>query len=430
MNEINDQAGTVANPAEMSRAVANIAERSQRLVREFIERQQLEAASGGDPQSAADTVNIASAFLEMTTKLMSDPGRLFRAQVNLWNDYLRLWQRTTERLLGVETAVPVIEPTDSDKRFRDPLWEDNTLFDFIKQSYLLSARFLQSTVQTVDGLDPKTLRKVDFYTRQFVDAMAPSNFVMTNPEVLRATVESGGENLIKGLTNMLDDLERGKGKLSVKMTSTEAFTLGETIAVTPGKVVFQNPLFQLIQYTPTTEKVRRRPLLIIPPWINKFYILDLKPKNSFIRWAVAQGHTVFVMSWVNPDESLSEKNFEDYMHEGPLAALDAIAAATGEKEVNVIGYCIGGTLLATLLAYMTKTNDTRIKSATYFTTMVDFTEAGELSVFIDEEQIQSIEAKMRDRGFLEGSDMAQTFNMLRANDLIWSCVVNNYLLGK
>ena len=430
MNEINDQAGAVANPAEMSRAVANIAERSQRLVREFIERQQLDAANGGDPQSAADTVNIASAFLEMTTKLMADPGRLFRAQVNLWNDYLRLWQRTTERLLGVETAVPVIEPTDSDKRFRDPLWEDNTLFDFIKQSYLLSARFMQSTVQTVDGLDPKTLRKVDFYTRQFVDAMAPSNFVMTNPEVLRATVESGGENLIKGLTNMLDDLERGKGKLSVKMTSTEAFTLGETIAVTPGKVVFQNPLFQLIQYAPTTEKVRRRPLLIIPPWINKFYILDLKPKNSFIRWAVAQGHTVFVMSWVNPDESLSEKNFEDYMHEGPLAALDAIASATGEKEVNVIGYCIGGTLLATLLAYMAKTNDTRIKSATYFTTMVDFTEAGELSVFIDEEQIQSIEARMRDRGFLEGSDMAQTFNMLRANDLFWSFVVNNYLLGK
>jgi polyhydroxyalkanoate synthase len=427
MNEITNQEGAILSPTEMSRAIANIAERSQRLVREFMERQQQEAAPG---DSSSDSLNIASAFLEMTTKLMADPGRLLRAQVNLWNDYLRLWQRTTERFLGVETADPVITPSDGDRRFRDPLWEENTLFDFIKQSYLLSARFMQSTVQTVDGLDEKTLRKVDFYTRQFVDAMAPSNFVMTNPEVLRATVESGGENLIKGLTNMLDDLERGKGKLSVKMTSEEQFRLGETIAVTPGKVVYQNALFQLLQYTPTTEKVRRRPLLIIPPWINKFYILDLKPKNSFIRWAVAQGHTVFIMSWVNPDGTLAEKNFEDYMHEGPLAALDAIRLATGEAEVNVIGYCIGGTLLATLLAYLAHHGDTRIKSATYFTTMVDFSEAGELSVFIDEEQIQSIEAKMRDRGFLEGSEMAHTFNMLRANDLIWSFVVNNYLMGK
>jgi len=254
--------------------------------------------------------------------------------------------------------------------------------------------------------------------------------VLTNPEVLRATVDSGGENLVKGLEHMLDDLERGKGQLAIKMTDTDSFKLGENIATTPGKVVYQNDLMQLIQYAPTTDKVRKRPLLIIPPWINKFYILDLKPKNSFIRWAVAQGHTVFVVSWVNPGGKLAEKTFENYMDEGPFAALDAIKAATGEEQVNVIGYCIGGTLLATMLAYMAKKGDRRFVSATFFTTMVDFAEAGELSVFIDEEQIQSLEERMREKGYLEGGNMAGTFNMLRANDLIWSFVVNNYLLGK
>ena len=260
--------------------------------------------------------------------------------------------------------------------------------------------------------------------------MAPSNFVLTNPEVLRATIDSGGENLVNGLKHVLEDLERGKGRLMIKMTDLDAFQVGGNIAVTPGKVVFQNDLIQLIQYVPTTEKVLRRPLLIIPPWINKYYILDLRPDNSFVKWAVSQGHTVFVVSWVNPDEALAQKTFEDYMREGPLAALDAMADATGEREANVIGYCLGGTLLASTLAYMAVKGDDRIKSATYFVTMTDFAEAGELSVFIDEEQLGALEERMKEHGFLEGSDMATTFNMLRANDLIWSFVVNNYLLGK
>ena len=317
-----------------------------------------------------------------------------------------------------------------DRRFRDAAWDNNTLFDYIKQSYLLTARWLQNTVREVEGIDARTARKVDFYTRQFVDALAPSNFVMTNPEVLRATIESRGENLLQGLKNLLDDLERGKGRLAIKMTDMNAFRIGENIAVTPGKVVFQNDLIQLIQYTPTTEKVQRRPLLIMPPWINKFYILDLRPNNSFIRWAVEQGHTVFVISWVNPDQHLAAKTFADYMREGPLAALDAIEMATGEREANVIGYCLGGTLLACTLAYMAAKRDSRIKSATFLVTMVDFAEAGELSVFIDEEQLSSLEERMNAKGYLEGRDMATTFNMLRANDLIWSFVVNNYLLGK
>jgi polyhydroxyalkanoate synthase len=331
-------------------------------------------------------------------------------------------------MMGI-SSDPVIDAGSGDRRFRDGAWKENEVFDFIKQSYLLSARFVQDVVQHVDGLDPKTAQKVDFYSRQFVDAMSPSNFLMTNPEVLRKTAETGGENLLKGLSNLLSDLERGKGKLSIKMTDMDAFRLGENIGVSPGKVVFQNDLMQLIQYTPTTDKVLKRPLLIGPPWINKFYILDLRPKNSFVRWAIAQGHTVFVISWVNPDGRLAEKGFEDYMREGYLAALDAIEAATGEREVNAIGYCLGGTLLASTLAYMAATGDDRIASATFFVTMMDFHEAGELGVFIDEEQLKGLEEKMSKRGYLEGSEMATTFNMLRANDLIWSFVVNNYLLG-
>ena len=412
------------NPIELSQTMAEIAERSQQIVSDWLERQVSENGS-----SKLDPLNVGGAFMEMTTRMIADPARVVQAQMNLWQDYMTLWQSTTRRLLG-EPAEPTAQPERGDRRFADPAWDDNHLFDFIKQSYLLTARWLQSTVREVEGLDDKTAKKVDFYTRQFVDAMAPSNFIVTNPEVLRATLETGGENLVKGLRNLLEDLERGKGSLAIKMTDYEAFEVGENIAVTPGKVVFQNDLIQLLQYEPTTEQVHKRPLLIVPPWINKFYILDLRPKNSFIKWAVEQGLTVFVISWVNPNEQLAKKTFDDYMLEGPYAALDAIEQATGETDVNAIGYCLGGTLLACTLAHMAAKGDDRIKSATYFTTMIDFTEAGELGVFIDEEQIAALEEEMSKRGFLEGSQMATTFNMLRANDLIWSFVVNNYLLGK
>ena len=409
------------DPAVITRSMADVAERSQRIVGEWLKRQAQEKRS-------PDPLNIGSAFLEMTARLMANPATLLQAQIGFWQDYLTLWQNTARRMMGMESA-PVIDAPAGDRRFKDDAWRENEVFDFIKQSYLLSARYVQDVVKHVDGLDPKTAQKVDFYSRQFVDAMSPSNFLFTNPEVLRKTAESGGENLLKGLNNLLTDLERGKGQLRIKMTDMEAFKFGENIAVTPGKVVYQNDLMQLIQYAPSTEKVLKRPLLIGPPWINKFYILDLRPRNSFVRWAVAQGHTVFVISWVNPDERLAEKSFEDYMTEGYLAALDAIEQATGEREVNAIGYCLGGTLLASTLAWMAAKGDDRIKSATFFVTMMDFREAGELGVFIDEEQLKSLEDKMNQRGYLEGSEMATTFNMLRANDLIWSFVVNNYLLG-
>ncbi len=409
------------DPAALSRSMADIAERSQRIVSEWLKRQSEEAPR-------PDPLNIASAFFEMTTRLMTNPGRLVKAQLGFWQDYMTLWQHTSRRLLGMPSP-PVIEAPASDRRFKYPAWRENEIFDFIKQSYLLSARYVQDVVRHVDGLTPETARKIDFYARQFVDAMSPSNFLLTNPEVLRKTAETGGENLLRGLNNMLTDLERGRGQLHVKMTDMEAFRVGENIAVSPGKVIYENALMQLIQYAPTTKRVLKRPLLIIPPWINKFYILDLRPSNSFVRWAVSQGHTVFMISWVNPDEHLAEKRFEDYMREGVLAALDAIKAATGERAVNAIGYCLGGTLLGCTLAHMAAKGDGRIKTATFFVSMLDFRESGEINVFIDEEQIQALEEKMHKRGYLEGSEMASTFNMLRANDLIWSFVVNNYLLG-
>jgi polyhydroxyalkanoate synthase subunit PhaC len=410
------------DPALVTRTMSEVAERGQRIVTDFLKRQ-------AESESTPDPLNIGGAFLDMTARLMANPARLMQAQLGFWQDYLTLWQNTARRMMGAN-AAPVIAEDPRDRRFKDDAWRENEVFDFIKQSYLLSARYFQTVVGGVEGLDPKSAQKVDFYTRQFVDAMSPSNFLLTNPEVLRRTAETGGENLLKGLSHLLADLERGKGKLRIRMSDDSKFRVGENIAVTPGKVVFQNDLMQLIQYAPTTETVLKRPLLILPPWINKFYILDLRPRNSFIRWAVDQGHTVFVTSWVNPDEKLAEKGFEDYMQEGIYDALTAIEQATGEKQINAIGYCLGGTLLATTLAHMAAKRDTRIKSATYFVTMTDFEEAGELGVFIDEEQLHSLEERMHKHGFLEGREMATTFNMLRANDLIWSFVVNNYLLGQ
>jgi len=409
------------DPQAIGRNMADVAERSQRIVADWLERQ-------GKTTPTADPLNIGRAFLEMTTRLMANPAQLVQAQIGFWQDYMTLWQNTARRIMGMD-STPVIQADPKDKRFRDDAWQQSEIFDFIKQSYLLSARYVQDVVGHVDGLDPKTAKKIDFYARQFTDAMSPSNFLLTNPEVLRRTAETGGENLLRGLNNLLTDLERGRGKLTIRMTDMDAFKLGENIGVSPGKVVFQNALMQLIQYTPSTETVLRRPLLILPPWINKFYILDLRPKNSFVRWAVSQGHTVFMVSWVNPDERMADVGFDSYMTSGVFAALDAIKAATGEAEVDAIGYCLGGTLLAATLAWMAKRGDARIRTATFFVALLDFEEAGELGVFIDEEQLKGLEDRMQEQGFLEGSDMSTTFNMLRANDLIWSFVVNNYLLG-
>jgi len=412
-----------ADAERLKDAFKDIAERSQKLLVDFSERYK---ADGPQP---VDPLKLTQTFVDFTAKLLADPNRLIQAQMELWQQYMKLWQVTAQRMMG-HKVEPLVEPAKGDKRFADPAWKDEVVFDYLKQSYLLTARWLQQTVKEVDGVDDKTAQKVDFYTRQFIDAMSPSNFAMTNPQVVKATVESKGENLLKGLQNLLTDLERGKGTLAIRQTDMKAFKVGGNVATSPGKVVFQNDLIQLLQYAPATEQVYKMPLLIVPPWINKFYILDLKPENSFIKWATEQGYTVFVISWVNPDERLIGLAFEDYMKLGPLAALDAIERATGEKQVSAIGYCIGGTLMATTLAYMAARGDDRIAACTFFTAQVDFTEPGELGVFIDEDQLAGVEQVMSKKGYLEGAEMATTFNMLRANDLIWSFVVNNYLLGK
>lgn len=413
---------------QVAQILGEIADRSRNLVEDFLERQQ-DYASGGGGKQAIDARQMGQTFVDLLQRWVSQPGDLVQAQFRLWQDYIRLWQNTTQRMLGQEVE-PIIAADKADRRFKDPAWNEQPLFDFIKQSYLLSSRFLLEAAADKDGASDRAQQKIEFYTRQFVDALAPSNFVLTNPEVLRVTLETRGENLLRGLKNMLEDIERGKGQLKIKMTDPDAFELGRNIATTPGKVVYQNDLMQLIQYEPTTEKVHKRPLLIVPPWINKYYILDLQPKNSLIKFCTDQGFTTFIVSWVNPDEKLAHKTFEDYMFEGPLAALDAIQKATGEREITAIGYCLGGTLTSSALAYMAVKGDDRIKAATFFTTLTDFKDPGELGVFIDEEQLSSLEEQMARRGYLEGGEMSTTFNMLRANDLIWSFVVNNYLLGK
>ncbi|WP_413203774.1 PHA/PHB synthase family protein [Rhodospirillum sp. A1_3_36] len=413
------------DPSKLGKTMADIAEVSQRLVTEFLSNQASQSSG-----SMGDPTNIGGAFFEMTTRMMSDPGRIVEANMTLWRDYMTLWQNAAVRMMGGE-APTIVQPEQGDRRFKDDAWSENEVFDYIKQTYLLSSRYIQQVVHGTEGLDKHTAEKVDFYTRQFVDAMAPSNFMVTNPEVIRQTIESGGDNLVRGLENLLHDLERGKGQLRISMTDENAFEVGVNVATTPSKVVYRNDLMELLQYEPSTEQVNKRALLIIPPWINKFYILDLRPKNSFIKWAVDQGHTVFVVSWVNPDASLAKKSFENYMLEGPLAALDVIESITGETSTNVIGYCLGGTLLGCTLSYLTSKGQAgRIASATHFTTMLDFTDPGELGVFIDDDSLDYLEEQMNKRGYLDGSEMAGTFNLLRANDLIWSFVVNNYLLGK
>mgnify|MGYP006277035931 FL=1 len=412
------------DPAALSQSLASAAEKSAKLLGDFLARQ---ADSG--KSMLADELGIAKAYTELASAMMANPYRLAEAQMTLWWDYMNLWQASTLKLLGAPLA-PIAEPAKGDKRFKHEHWEQHAMFDYIKQSYLIAARWLQKAVADVEGLTPEAQKKVAFFTRQYIDAVAPTNFALTNPEVINETIASGGQNLVKGLHNLLDDIERGKGQLKISMTDPKAFELGVNIATTPGKIVFQNDLMQLIQYEPSTAKVAKRPVLIIPPWINKYYILDLREKNSFIKWMVDQGLTVFVISWVNPEAKHAGKEFVDYMLEGPLAALDAIEKATGEKEVNAVGYCLGGTLLATTLAWLAAKKQKGIATATFMTAMIDFSNPGELGVFIDEAQLDSLDKKMNERGYLEGSEMAETFNMLRGNDLIWSFVINNYLMGR
>ena len=373
--------------------------------------------------------DVVKTFGQIAETIASDPQRLVIAQTTLTKGFLDLWANNLKRANG-DPVEPVAAPDPSDKRFRDPEWSENPVFDFVKQAYLLTTRWAENLVETAEVDDPHIKHKAQFYVRQIASALSPTNFVATNPELLRTTLEQNGDNLVRGMKMMVEDIKAGKGQLKLRQTEPGNFEVGINLANTPGKVVYRNDLLELIQYAPTTETVFKRPLLIVPPWINKFYILDLNPEKSFIRWAVSQGLTVFVISWVNPDARQAEKSFEDYMREGIFEALDRIDRITGERQVTAMGYCVGGTLLSVALAYMAATNDRRISSATLLTTQVDFTNAGDLKVFVDKDQVKAIEEKMDVRGYLEGASMAAAFNMLRPNDLIWPYVVNVYLKGE
>jgi polyhydroxyalkanoate synthase len=378
----------------------------------------------------SDPISMAESALSMARNISINPEQIAQAQLALVNDHLKLWGWWTGKLLGKEQA-PYVEAAPKDRRFNDPTWSNSALHDFVKQHYLVNARWLEGMVGNLGGISDHERQKLGFFTRQFIDATSPSNFAPTNPEVMRTMIETNGESLVRGLTNLLEDFERSDGKFRISMTDEQAFKLGENIATTPGKVVYQNDLMQLIQYAPVTEQVYKTPLLLVPAWINKYYIFDLTAERSYIQWLVKKGYTVFVISWVNPDEKLGRKTFEDYLREGPLSALDVIESITGSKQTSLVGYCLGGTLSAILLAYLKATGEaSRIASATYLTTLVDFADAGEISVFIDDTQLEALESRMSERGYLDATEMATTFNMLRANDLIWSFVVNNYLLGK
>ena len=378
----------------------------------------------------ADPFHVGPALGEVMGRLATQPDRLMRAQAALFGQYMELWRSTALRAAG-ETQAPIASPKKGDKRFADPDWSENPLFDTIKQSYLITSGWLNDLIGGVEGVDPLTKRRVEFFTKMLTDAFSPSNFLMTNPAALREALASHGESIARGMENFAADLERGGGQLAISQTDFDQFKVGENVATAPGKVIFQNDIIQLLQFSPSTETVCDVPLLIFPPWINKFYIMDLRPENSMIRWLTAQGITVFVTSWVNPDATLAAKTFEDYLDEGIYAAIDAVARQTGVKKVNTVGYCIGGTLLSCALAHMAARKDTRVSSATFFAAQQDFSEAGDLLIFANDEWLSELETRMdAGGGVLAGQTMADTFNSLRANDLIWSFFVSNYLMGK
>ena len=414
----------MADFERLSRTMGRLMEETQKVATAY-----LEPRRGSEPKvPGEDAKDMMKTLGQVASYWFMDPTRMVVAQASLSSQLIDLWADTMRRLSG--EAQPTAEPERaSDKRFAAPEWREFPAFDFLRQAYLRTSDWAKTMVDDAE-LDPVTREKARFYLRQVTGALSPSNFLATNPELLKHTFEEGGDNLVRGMRMLAEDIAAGKGELKIRQSDTSTHQLGVNMAMTPGKVVFRNDLMELIQYAPSTPEVYRRPLLIVPPWINKFYVLDLNPAKSFIRWCVEQGLTVFVISWVNPDERHADLGFEAYMRDGILAGVDAIEAATGERNITTIGYCVGGTLLAVALAYMAAKGDGRISSSTFFTAQTDFRDAGDLKIFADEEQIDALEAEMRETGYLRGAKMANAFNMLRPNELIWSYVVNNYIKGK
>lgn len=377
-----------------------------------------------------DPLAVNGTFTEAFTRLMSEPEKIMYFNMDLQQRYVDLWDNFYARYISKESVDPLYQTVGKDRRFNDESWEQNPFFDFAKQSYLLTCDWMRSVVNAMPVNNQHDSKKLNFYTRYVLDLLSPSNFLTTNPEVLKAALDSNGETIVKGLQNFYRDLANSSDKFSITTTDFNAFSVGKNLATTKGEVVFENDLMQLIQYYPTQAKTHSIPLLIIPAWINKYYILDLQEKNSLVKWLVDQGYTVFMISWVNPDKSHANKQFEDYLKEGPLAAIEAILNITKAPTVNAIGYCLGGTLLAITLAYLQKKKKNSINSATFLTTLLDFNDAGDMCLFIDQPQIRQMEKRMNETGYFSAEDMSQAFSLLRANDMIWSFFVNNYLLGK
>lgn len=437
MNKAPDKPVTAEEPVNIELFANNLARLFEAGGKALAAYMKPREGGDGKTEMSDEVADAVKTLGKVAEYWLAEPSRAIELQSSLGRAYLDLWGSAVKRLAG-EPQDPVAKPDPRDRRFADPEWSSNQFFDFVKQAYLLSTQWADDLVKNAKDLDPHTRHKAEFYMRQIANAVSPSNFVLTNPELLRETLSSNAENLVRGMSMLKDDID-AQGNFNIRQSDPNMFEVGRNLATTPGKVVFQNDLIQLIQYTPTTGTVLQTPLLIVPPWINKFYVLDLTPEKSFIKWCVDQGLTVFIISWVNPDARLASKGFDDYMREGPLAALDVIQAITGEHKVHTAGYCVGGTLLAVTLAYLAAKSDERvmaariderIASATFFATQVDFTHAGDLKVFVDEEQLQNLEKRMAERGFLDGRQMANAFNLLRSNDLIWPYVINNYLRGK
>ena len=428
MTDVNTetQAPKAFNAEAFAMNIAKAMETSGQALAAYLKPRENGEAKDKPPSEIGEVVKTFSTVAEYW---LSDQDRALDLQSKMAKAYLDLWGSAVRRMAG-EEAKPAIEPSPRDKRFKDPEWRSNQFFDFVLQLYLLTTQWAQELVKNAEGVDEHTRKKAEFYVQQITNAIAPSNFVFTNPEVLRETLASNGGNLVRGMKMLAEDIEAGHGTLRIRQSDPANLVVGVNMATTPGKVIFQNELMQLIQYTPTTETVLRTPLLIVPPWINKFYILDLKPEKSYIKWCVDQGITVFVISWVNPDKELGKKTWADYMNGGPLAAMDVIEQVTGELKVHTAGYCVGGTMLASTLAYLAEKRRQRVASATFFAAQVDFTHAGDLLVFVDEDQLSALERDMQAAGVLDGGRMAMAFNMLRSNDLIWSYVISNYLKGQ
>ncbi|MBY0533227.1 MAG: class I poly(R)-hydroxyalkanoic acid synthase [Xanthobacteraceae bacterium] len=414
------------DPEAFARNLARVMEQGGKALAAYLKPR--ESQDFGDTR-AEEMVDVFKTLNQVAEFWLSDPQRAAAAQTSLAKSYMDLWAMTVKRMAG-EMPEPVKAADPKDRRFNDPDWNSNPFFDALKQAYLLTTEWAERMVQEAEGIDEHTRRKAEFYVKQISNAVSPSNFVLTNPELFRETLGSSGENLVRGMQMLTEDIEAGKGDLRIRQSDASMFEVGRNLATTPGKVVFENDLIQVIQYTPVTEKVLAVPLVIVPPWINKFYVLDLTSEKSMIKWAVEQGITVFVISWVNPDAKLAMKSFSDYMNEGVLAALDTAEKVTGEKQAHICGYCVGGTMTAVSLAYLAATGQDRIASATFLATQVDFTHAGDLKVFVDEEQLDALERRMKQVGFLDSTKMAMAFNMLRSNDLVWPYIVNNYMRGK